>query len=48
MIGQWSEANFEKLNQLLTRSLVLKISDPDKDFVVCIDACKRGLGRFLM
>jgi len=33
---------------LLTHAPVLKVADPDKDFVVCIDACKRGLGGVLM
>jgi hypothetical protein len=27
---------------------LLKIADPDKEFVVCTDACKRGLGGVLM
>ena len=27
---------------------MLKITDPDKDFLVCTDACKEGLGGFLM
>jgi len=40
--------NFEKLKQLLTNAPVLKIVDPDKDFMVCTDACKRGLGGNLM
>ena len=40
--------SFEQLNQLFTNALILNIVDPDKDFVVCIDSCKRGLGRVLM
>ena len=31
----------------MTHALVLKIADPDKEFVVCTDTCKRGLGGFL-
>ena len=27
---------------------MLKIANPDREFVVCTDACKRGLGGFLM
>jgi hypothetical protein len=27
---------------------MLKITEPDNDFLVCIDACKEGLGGFLM
>jgi len=40
---EWIEecaVNFEKLNHLLINALILKIIDPDKEFVVCIDACK--------
>jgi len=36
------------LKHLLTHAPMLKISDPDKEFVVCKDACKRGLGGVLM
>lgn len=32
---------------LLTTSSILKIADPDKDFLVCTDACKEGLGGVL-
>jgi len=39
---------FEQLKQLLTHAPVLKISDPDKEFVVCTYACKKGLARVLM
>jgi hypothetical protein len=35
------------LKKLLTSALILKIADPDKDYVVCTDACKEGLGGFL-
>ena len=33
---------------MLTHALVLKIADPDKEFVVCTNYCKRGLGGVLM
>jgi len=33
---------------LLTNGLVLKIAYPDKEFVVCKYACKRGLGGVFM
>jgi len=33
---------------MLKNSLVLKVVDPDKEFVVCIYACKGGLGGVLM
>ena len=26
----------------------MKIADPDKEFVICTDACKEGLGRVLL
>ena len=42
------EASFEQLKQLLTHAPVLQIADPDKEFVVCTNACKRGLGGVLM
>jgi hypothetical protein len=47
----WStkcEAIFQQLKHLLTNALVLKIVDPEKDFLVCTDACKEGLGGVLM
>ena len=36
------------MKNLLTSALVLKIADPEKDVVVCTDACGQGLGGFLM
>lgn len=33
---------------MLTNAPILKIADPDKDFVVCTNLCKRGLGGVLM
>jgi len=32
----------------LTNAPILKFAYPNKEFVVCTDACKRGLGGFLM
>jgi hypothetical protein len=31
------------LNYLLTSAPILKIVDPEEDFIVCIDACKEGI-----
>jgi hypothetical protein len=42
------ENNFNLLKELLTTTLVLKIVDPNEIFVVCTNACKEGLGGFLM
>jgi len=42
------EEAFAKLKQLLTTAPVLKVPDMDKDFLVCIDASKEGLGGVLM
>jgi hypothetical protein len=38
------ERSFQHLKHLLTSAPILRIVDPNKDFVVCIDACKEGLG----
>jgi hypothetical protein len=46
----WSQKcrdNFNKLNKLITSTPVLKVVDPDKDFIVCVDASKEGLGGVL-
>ena len=32
---------------MLTTTPIVKITDPDKDFVVCTDACNEGLGGVL-
>jgi hypothetical protein len=43
----WSEKcqdSFNKLKELLTMTPILKVADPDKDFTVCVDASKEGLG----
>ena len=36
------------MKNILTSALVLKVADPEKDFVVCTDARGQGLGGFLM
>ena len=36
------------MKNLLTSAPILKIADPEKDFVVCIDACGQGLGVVVM
>ena len=33
---------------MLTTSPIFKIDDPFKDFFICTDACKNGLGRVLI
>jgi hypothetical protein len=47
---QWTldwEESFQHLKQLLTSSPILRIADPDEDFIVCTDACNEGLGGVL-
>jgi hypothetical protein len=47
---QWTldcEKNFQYLKQLLTSYPILRIADPNEDFIVCTDACKEGLGGVL-
>ena len=41
------EEIFNKLKELLTTAPILKIIVPNKDFVVCTDACNEGLGGVL-
>jgi hypothetical protein len=38
------EEIFHKLKYLLTHAPVLKIADPDNDFLLCTDSYKEGLG----
>eukprot|EP00253_Pinus_taeda_P011517 PITA_11517 len=48
---QWTpncQKSFEQLKHLLTTAPILCIADPNKDYVVCTDASKEGLGGFLM
>jgi hypothetical protein len=47
---QWTldcEKSFQHLKQLLTSAPILRIADPNEYFIVCIDACKEGLGGVL-
>jgi hypothetical protein len=47
---QWTsdyERSFQHLKQLLTSAPILRIADPNEDFIVCTDACNEGLGGFL-
>jgi hypothetical protein len=41
------EEIFQQLKRILTNAPILKIANPIEDFVVCIDACKEGLGGVL-
>jgi hypothetical protein len=45
---QECEERFQSLKHLLTQAPVLKIVDPEADFLVCTDACKERLGGVLM
>jgi len=42
------ERSFERLKHLLTNTPILSIADPNKDYVVCTDASKEGVGGVLM
>jgi hypothetical protein len=47
---QWTmdcEKSFQHLKQLLTSAPILRIADPNEDFIVCTDACNEGLGGVL-
>jgi hypothetical protein len=40
---QWTtdcEMRFQQLKKLLTSAPILRIANPNEDFVVCIDSCK--------
>jgi hypothetical protein len=41
------EENFKLLKEFLTGAPILNIANPNENFVVCIDACKEGLGAVL-
>jgi hypothetical protein len=41
------EKIFQQLKDILTSASILNIADPYEYFVVCIDACKEGLGGVL-
>ena len=40
--------SFEQLKLKLTTAPILKIADPHKNFVVCTNACREGLGGVLL
>jgi hypothetical protein len=40
------EERFQQMKDIFTSVPILKIVDPDEDFIVCTDACKEGLGGF--
>jgi hypothetical protein len=42
------EERFQALKYPMTHTPMLKIADPDNDFLVCTDACKEGLRGVLM
>jgi hypothetical protein len=42
------EERFQSLKQLLTHAPMLKIANPDNDFLMCTNACKEGLRGVLM
>ena len=47
----WSQKcqdSFNKLKELLTTAPILKVADPNKDFTVCVDVSKEGLGGVLV
>jgi hypothetical protein len=43
-LSEKCQDNFNKLKELLTTALILKVTYLDKDFIVCVDASKEGLG----
>ena len=45
--SQQCQDSFDKLKYLLTTAPILKIADPNKDFVVFTDVSKEGLGGVL-
>jgi hypothetical protein len=48
---QWTldcEKSFQHLKKLLTSDPILRITYPNEDIIVCIDACKEGLGGVLI
>jgi hypothetical protein len=47
---QWTfdcEKSFQHLKKLLTSAPILMIADPNEELIVCLDACKEGLGGVL-
>jgi hypothetical protein len=48
---EWTEecdSAFIDLKRLLTSAPILRVPDMEKDFTVCTDASKQGLGAMLM
>jgi hypothetical protein len=48
---QWTldcEKSFQKLKQLLTSAPILRIANPNEDFIVFTNSCKEGLGGVLI
>jgi hypothetical protein len=48
---QWTEEcerSFHQLKLMLTSAPILRIVDPNEDFIICIDVCKEGLGGVLI
>lgn len=48
---QWTvecQQSFERLKRLLTTTHVLKVADPKKSFMVCMDASREGVGGLLI
>ena len=45
--NQKCEDSFKKLKMLLTTTPILRIADPNKDFIVCTDTCNDRLGGVL-
>ena len=45
--NQNCEDSLKKLKTLLTTAPILRIVDPNKDFIVCTDVCNDGLGGVL-
>jgi hypothetical protein len=46
----WSQKcqdSFNKLKELLKTAPILRVVDPDRDFIVCVDVSKEGLGGVL-
>jgi hypothetical protein len=41
------ENDFQHLKKLLTSTPILRIDDPNEDFIVCTNSCKEGLGGVL-
>ena len=45
--NQKCEESFKRLKTLLTSTPILRIANPNKEFVVCTNACNDGLGGVL-